>query len=339
MAHSLLTPTRGEAALKAAKDVMDLNDYSLMVDNTTRPGNGFYKVFITRVNNEFIFAKQLSPGQFREQQFLPKTRFGSQFRWYPNQELVDMFPMKNGKGIFEPGSGYNESLDPFVNRDPRLGFTVIYNGSLWYLTSANGLAPVFTYQGAGQTADAIVPITSNSATTTGYYIRKGCNELRTINGGSPNEGSLPLIRYAEILLNYAEAANEVGQTAEAMLQLKQLRMRAGISQGTGIYGYGLPDNPSKEDARLLIQNERAIELAFEESRFWDIKRWKIGGEILDGKPMHGMKITRIGNTLPRRYTYERVPLVQRYFKKENHLFPLPQSELGLNPEMLQNPGW
>lgn len=329
-AYPAFDQNRWERARAAAKAVMDLGTYSLNIDNTTKPGNGFYRVFLQRVNNEFIFSRQLAPGKTLETQYNPPSRGGRNYYHYPTQEIVDMFPMLNGKPITDATSGYN-AANPYANRDPRLGYTVIYNESLYYLNSDRRLSPVYTYKGAPQ--DGIVAISSNVATITGYYRRKGCDELAAVTGGGNNEGSLPLIRYAEILLNYAEAANEMGQTSVAMDAVKQIRLRAGITAGSDGQ-YGLSQNLTKDAARKIIQNERAIELAFEEHRYWDLRRWKLGDQ-LDGKFVTGMEITKTGTT----YTYKRIPIRTRYFKTNSYLFPLPQAEIALNREILQNPGW
>ncbi len=90
--------------------------------------------------------------------------------------------------------------------------------------------------------------------------------------------------------------------------------------------------------RALIQNERAIELAFENHRFWDLRRWKTGAALLDGKPMNGMEITRVGTT-GKVYTYKRVDLTKRYFKEIYYYFPIPKNDIIINPNLLQNPGY
>ncbi|WP_256009253.1 RagB/SusD family nutrient uptake outer membrane protein [Desertivirga xinjiangensis] len=320
---------RWKEAYLAAKEVMEMNLYALMTDNNTRPGNGFYKVFLTRVNNEFIFFRSYPPGKIMELAHNPKSRGGAWYFDYPTQQLVDMFPMRNGKAIGDPDSGYDPK-DPYTNRDPRLGYTVMYNGSLYYLNSTKTLSPVYTYE--GQT-DGIIPSTSNSGTTTGYYHRKMCDELAAVSGGGNVDRAVPLIRYAEILLNYAEAANETGLTREALEQLKILRARAGIIPGEN-KNYGLPQSPSQQELRELIRNERAIELAFEGLWFWDLCRSKTGTR-LDGKYTEGMHITLTGSE----FKYSRIPLRKRYFKENLYLLPIPDLELSLNTTMLQNPGW
>ena len=333
--------SRWEKAALAAKAVMDLNVYSLNIDNTAKPGNGFYKLFISRVNNEFILPRPLPPGKQVETAFNPRSRGGANFYYYPTQELVDMFPTINGKPITEDiktaanPMGY-DAANPYVNRDPRFEYTVIYNGSMYFLNATRALEEVNTFKGAGATQDAIVSTTSNTATSTGYYVRKLCDELAAVTGGGNVNRSLPVIRYAEILLNYAEAVNEMGNTTEAINTLKPLRERAGINAGAdGLFG--LPATATQVEMRKIIQNERAIELAFENHRFWDVRRWKIGS-LIDGKFMHGMEIIRVGTT-GKVYTYKRVDVTKRYFKDIYYYFPIPKNDVIINPNLLQNPGY
>ncbi|MXV13776.1 RagB/SusD family nutrient uptake outer membrane protein [Hufsiella ginkgonis] len=335
---------RWEKARLAAKAVMDMGIYSLVTDNTTKWGGnptglgyGFYKTFITRNNSEFILPRPLPTGKQMETYGNPKSRGGANFYCYPTQELVDWFPTINGKPIatdIKSASnplGYDAS-NPYVNRDPRLSATVVYNGGLLFLNSTKTLSAVDTYVGAAS-GDGIVALSSNTATITGYYWRKMCDENASVQGGNNVDRSLPVIRYAEILLNYAEATNETGNAVEAMNTLKLLRARAGINAGAdGMYG--LPASPAKDDARLIIQNERAIELAFEQHRIWDIRRWKLGPQ-LDGKFVHGMQITRTGTT----YTYKKIDVRTRYFKDNYYYFPIPKDDVTINPSLLQNPGY
>ncbi|HMR84538.1 MAG TPA: RagB/SusD family nutrient uptake outer membrane protein, partial [Niabella sp.] len=92
--------------------------------------------------------------------------------------------------------------------------------------------------------------------------------------------------------------------------------------------------PSKEELRAIIQNERAIELAFEHHRFFDLRRWKLGEPLLDGKYVHGMEITKTGNN----YTYKRINVRTRYFKEIYYYLPIPRKDVTINPNLLQNPG-
>ncbi len=333
-------PNRWEKARLAAKAVMDMNIYSLVLDNTTPwsgsatgRGYGFYNAFLSRKNPEMVFVKPIPTGKQFERGVLPKSR-GGQFYFSASHNLVEKFPTINGKPIATDlktptnPTGFDPK-NPYVNRDPRLSATVIYNEGLYYLNTTKQLAPVYTYKGAPQ--DGIVAASSNASGTTGYYCRKFCDEYSAINGGNNVDRSVPLIRYAEILLNYAEAANEAGNTSDALNTLKLLRQRAGINAGTNGM-YGMPALPSKSEARSLIQNERDIELAFEQHRIWDIRRWK-QGPVIDGKFLTGMEITKTGNN----YTYKVIDVSPRFFKPIYYYFPIPRAEVTINPALLQNP--
>lgn len=335
--------TRWEKARLAAKAVIDLGLYSIPVNNTTKwsgsasgLGFGFYNVFLTRQNSEFILTYLMPPGKQIERGVLPKSRGGANYYTYPTQELVDKFPTLNGRPIAQDiktaanPQGYDAN-NPYVNRDPRLSATVIYNEGLYFFNTTKTLEPVYTYVGAPN--DGIVAISSNTATITGYYVRKMCDDNGAITGGNNVDRGIPLIRYAEILLNYAEAANETGDTRDAINTLKTLRIRAGITPGPDQL-YGLPAAPAKDEARALIQNERAIELAFEQHRIWDVRRWKLG-PALDGKFLHGMQIAKVGNN----YTYTIRDVRTRYFKDIYYYFPIPKDDVTLNPSILQNPGY
>ncbi len=340
---------RWERARKAAEDVMSLNEYSLNVDNTTKPGYGFYKLFLMRVNSEYIFARMLPNNVELEKQYIMPSRGGGFYLHYPLQDFVDLFTMDNGKPTSQD-SRYKDLTDAmYQNRDPRFYYTIICNGSTWYDNTLNTQSPVYTYKSTiaangtetiNPTKDGLGVVTSNLSTTTGYYRRKMMDENITPTKGGQTERCYPLIRYAEVLLNYAEAANEVGQTSAAMEIVKQIRSRGGIIKGTD-GNYGLPASPSQSDARELIRHERTIELAFEEHRFWDIRRWKIGAKF-DNWTTSGMEIIRrpvAGNTTLFTYTYKRVPVRDRKFEDRVYLMPLPVKELSLNTDLLQNPGW
>lgn len=321
---------RWQRALEATQDVIDLGIYHLETDNQTKPGYGFYKVFLERVNPEYILAWMDGPNRNAEEHVLPRS-LGGDFRRYPTQELVDAFPMKNGLPITDPNSGYDPD-NPYKNRAPRFYYSVIYNGALYFDVRSHKMEPIWTYVGA--TPDGLKPVTTNSGTNTGYYVRKMCDVL--VNGRSSSartDRCLPVIRYGGILLDLAEAANETGNITLAMEQLIKLRKRAGIEPGTD-QRYGLPADPSKDEARKLIRRERMIELSFEGHRFWDLRRWK-AGNLLDGKFMHGMRITKNGNS----FTYKRIKTRKRYFKPNLYLFPLPHSEIANDTALIQNPGW
>lgn len=325
-------PGRWQKAVDAAQAVVDLGQYQLEVDNTTRPGNGFYEVFLQRVNPEYILAYMMGPNQYLEEYNLPPSRgYWASYNRFPTQEIVDAFPMANGLAINEPSSGYDPD-DPYENRDPRFYYSIIHNGSIYYDKHGRKMKPVWTYFGSGQ--DAIVPLSSGGATHTGYYWRKMLDEQINYNSGGKTDRCLPLIRYAGVLLNLAEAANETGNTGLAMQQLIKLRQRAGIEPGSDEQ-YGLPSNPDKNEARELIHQERFIELAFEGKRFWDLRRWKAFSKLYD-KYTHGMEVTKDGDN----YIYKRIELLKHLgFQDKLYLFPFLQDEVAIDRGIIQNPGW
>lgn len=314
---------RWSKAAQAAKDLIDATQYQLY-DLTTQPGYGFQKVFTLRKNSEYILAVMAGNNRTLEATWDPATRTGTGSAM-PYQELVDAFGMSNGKPITDPTSGYNPA-NPYVGRDPRLNWSVLYNEGL-RLNVNKTITAVNTYVGAAQDG---FPITK-----TGYFLRKMLDDNTIASTtSSPTERCFPLIRYAEILLNYAEASNEAGNISIASDQIKAIRKRAGIIAGTD-GNYGLATGLTKETMREIIQNERRVELAIEEHRYWDVRRWKIA-ENVSNKTLHGMKITKTGTV----YSYEIVNIRTPVFTAPKwYLWPIPQGEVNKSADLQQNPGW
>lgn len=333
--------THWQAAADAANDVILSGEYSLYVDNTT-PGAGFYNLFLQRVNPEYILGFYRVPNRDFEGYYNPNTRGGSSNRSLPTQNLVDAFPMNNGlqplnpDGTVNVASGYSET-NPYLNREPRFYNSIIYNGSLYTNNSGSNLSPVYTFvNGTGtipaptQTADAF-----GAGTTTGYFSRKMCDVTISANSGANANRAWPLMRYAEILLNYAEAINETGQTALAYPKIIELRQRAGILPGADNL-YGLKAGMTKEEMREVVYNERRIELAFEDHRWHDIRRWKIA--MVTNNAFN--KVMKITKSSAGTYTYQRLESIRRHnFRPEMYLLPIPDPEIQKMPAMLQNPGW
>lgn len=318
---------RWKLAQEAAETVISLGTYHLNIDNAT-PGIGFQNLFTLRYNTEYIFQLMRPTGNVDlEELFQPPSRTGKNGA-FPLQGLVDAFPMKNGKPITDPTSGYN-AQDPFAGRDPRLDFTVIRDQTPLQNRLVPGFSPVNIYQGTYK-GIATGPDAVHIGTSTGYYT----NKMLSPNAVSQDfthrtDRVLPLIRYAEILLNYAEAANEYnGPTAKVYEAIEAIRQRAGLVP------YQLPAGLNQTEMRLAIQNERRIELAFEEHRFWDVRRWKIA-EQTDNIQTKGLEINRNGNAV----TYKIFDVRKRNFRKAMYLWPLPQSEVAKSPELIQNPGY
>lgn len=322
--------TRWQKAAQAAKDVIDMGSYSLIVDNTTEPGFGFYNSFLSRRNSELIFTFTQAANRDFEAFLLPPSRSG-QYYTQPTQNLVDAFDMQNGKQITDPTSGYNPN-SPYTGRDPRLKFTVIWNGAN-HVNNAGVQAPVYTYVNAATDGLGI-------ASTTGYYCRKMCSINVTGSTGTVDRG-YPLMRYAEIILNYAEALNELGQTDNALANLYLIRNRAGIAAGAD-GRYGVKAGITQDELREVIRKERRTEMAFEDTRFYDERRWKIA-EVTENQYNKIMRITPKNTTItpdPLNYTYQVGNSIRLHsFRPANYLMPIPQAEILKIPSFLQNPGY
>lgn len=300
-------------AADAARAVMDLNKYSL------EPNYG--DVLVQATSPEYIMIDIKGPrgwvGYINN--FIAPTSFaGQQSLISPTQNHVDLYEMNNGKPITDPTSGYNPQ-NPYANRDPRFYNNIICNDQTWQGRK------VQTYVGGVDYS-----ATSNIFTKTGYYLKRLWPETITKISGT---GLLNYVffRYAEVLLNYAEAQNEVeGASTNVLGAVNAVRNRAGMPS--------LPASITKDELRDRIRNERAVEFAFEEMRWWDILRWKKGPELV-AQPMRGMKITKSGTT----FSYAPFTLPESYqkvFEDYMHLYPLPASEIYKSAGVLkQNPGW
>jgi starch-binding outer membrane protein, SusD/RagB family len=247
----------------------------------------------------------------------------------PTQELVDSYVMLNGKKINEAGSGYNEN-DPYVNRDPRLTNTVVYDKYNW--KEGNGSSSViYIKPGSDPNKDATNEFAQGSSkTSTGYYTRKyyDVQHLSSLNSGL----NLMLFRYADILLMYAEAKNELNQMNSTVWDqtIKALRSRAGFTDGAAL---SFNSALGQTELREIIRNERRTELGMEGLRIFDIRRWKIAENVLNGYA-HGAKFgsPSIDNG------YLRVNL-RTFDPGKHYLWPIPRDERLINPNLSQNPNW
>ncbi|WP_240348140.1 RagB/SusD family nutrient uptake outer membrane protein [Longitalea arenae] len=304
---------RWKLAADAARELIDYGKFTLE--------NDFKNIFIVPNSREVIFARVQGPNQDVEKNNGPigYAAAVSVGRTSPTQELVDAFPMSNGLPINDPSSGYDAAF-PYANRDPRLTFTIFYNGSQWMNRA------VQTFEGGLDK-----PNTSVQQTRSGYYMRKFMGNFENENNLANVSHNFAFFRYGEVLLNYAEALNEYeGPVQEVYDAVAALRRRAGLNP------YQLPGGLSKEEMRTIIRNERRVELAFEEHRFFDIRRWKIAEQVMN-TPLHGMRIdvSSAGNR-----SYQRIQILTPRFKAPAmYLYPIHYDEVAKNPNMQQNPGW
>ena len=315
---------RWKDAAEAAKAVIDLNKHSL-VTTANYPRLFNYSNAATLYNAEVIFATTAVNTNAIESNNAPVGFNGGKGRTNPTQELVDAFDMSNGKERLDPTSNYSDN-NPYANRDARLALFIVTNGSQYKTGSLT--RTVETFEGGADKIDK--PTDKIFATKTGYYLRKFTSDAVTFAGSTglvSQRRPWVLFRYAEILLNYAEALNESdGDVTAIYSAINAVRRRANPS-------FPLLAGLSKLERTNRIRKERQVELCFEEHRFFDVRRWKLGEQVFN-KPVSGMKISKLANNS---YTYQRVTVENRVFDPRNYLYPISQNELNRSPKLEQNP--
>ena len=312
----------------AALDLIETGLYSLdpadKCNNPTSP-----EVVLARQNdNSNTFELYNFPIRFTEgQRSGSLTAMGT----FPTQNLVDAFQTRNGYSVTLEASGWVSDdpefspARPYLNRDPRFTRTILCNGD-----SFKG-SLIALYKGGRD--DAAV---SDGGSPTGYFLRKYVQETTDFDPNAPvnNKHHWIVYRYAETLLTYAESMVEAFEdpdysggeyTYSARWALNQVRANAGMPDVT----------VSDKDAFIeALRNEWRVEFAFEDHRFWDIRRWKIGSETQD---IYGVRITQVSGST---YSYERFLYETRRWNDRMYLYPIPQAELYRNANLApQNQGW
>ena len=305
-------------AAVAAQAVMDLHVYELYkVGETPYRSMEFDK---TAANKEVIFERRFSfpeaPHNIHMMWSLDAEDAGSWNGLYPTQNLVDAYETIDGKLIDDPTNTMYDAQDPYSNRDARFYQSIIYNGSTWetYLMS--------------MVTNTVDPSKNGSCkprlgkARCGYGPKKFIEELdpsTNIYGGYAQSNNWPYFRYAEVLLNYAEAKNESLSVPDESVYNAVNEVRARSNQPN------LPTGSSKEEMRKRIKNERRVELLLEEHRFYDLRRWKDGNVLAE--PIMGMNIYNNNITLK----YEISKVEDRVFTGEHYYLPIPLSEQEKNP--------
>src|SRR6218665_237470 len=253
------------------------------------------------------------------------------------QKQVDAFFMANGKPITDPSSGYvatgtsqfrapdddkeREIFNQWVNREPRFYVSITYDNRKWLNKNTGEVVTRLHFK--GNSGKGI----SNDFCPTGYVVRKGAKVGNWRNG----LGVIPLYRLANVYLDYVEALNEYKPgDPDILTYLNKIRERAGIP-GYGQGGIAVP--VGKEAMRKAIWQERQAELAFENVRFFDTRRWKIA-EIEDNGDAYGCDIN---SPLPG--FYRKTAFERRVFQRRHYFFPIPEVDVNTNPLLVQNTGW
>ena len=338
--------TKGAAIALKARAYLYQNDWAnvvaaceKLIGNTS---NGTYALFSSyegifkpenEYNSEVILDYQYVPSVrvWEEMYDLAPLSVGARINSKaPTQELVDDYIMMNGKAIKDANSGYDES-NPYKNRDPRFAATIVYHGAKWVRPDGT-IQTIYIKPGSTPSdntygnVDEYIGAGSNS-TSTGYYLRKNYDPTSEI--GMKSGLNLILIRYADVLLMYAEAMNELGKMNEAVWNktIRPLRERAGFTDAPSLI------YPTEGNMQTIIRRERRVELAMEGLRIFDIRRWKTAENVLNGYP-HGAQFGEA--SIDNGY----IRLEKRTFNPErDYLWAVPLSQKDLNPNLGQNPGY
>lgn len=339
-ARAALYYNNWQTAMDEAKKVMDLGQYELYdKDNTGRYKELFWEV--ADGCDEFILSVQYNAPTRTHYligwECFPTLGWGG---LNPTQSLVDAFEDINGAPI--ANSTIYDSTNPFANRDPRLEVNVLHDGETMYGVTIK-VAPLSSSgnTGIGQHGDA---------TATGYYQQKWLDpSIDPQSTGWDMGKDWVVIRYAEVLLTYAEAKNELSPLdPSAFDAVNQVRRRVGMPdlQNTD------PTKPTycgtQDDLRKRIWNEWRVEFALEGGkRQWDIRRWGIAKDVLNA-PFEGLRYTLVDDpNAPKGdngkkcilYVGEPLKLTGSHYEDHNYLLPIPQTEIDLNPKLEQNPGY
>ncbi len=314
----LMYAERWQESANTSNEVISASNYSLFPDYKT--------LFLTKNNEEIIFAKKFQYPDKHHQTNAggtqgagwdvyntpPSYRGASDGGWggnLPTQNFVDSYDMVDG--LPQDESPLYNPEHPWDNLDPRFEATVVHNGANF----------------RGREVELFDGGLDRPFINTGYFLRKFHDEDLVIYSRSSDQDWI-YMRYAEVLLNYAEAQNEAsGPDGSVYNAINAIRDRAGMPD--------LPLGLSQDEMRAKIRNERRIELAFEEHRFFDIRRWRIAEDLLNG-PLLGMQVIKNGDGT---FSYQKVEFEERNFPHKLYVLPIPQDEIDKNPAAEQILGW
>lgn len=307
---------RYEAAMASSRAVIDMGVYELFPDY-----EGLFHRQNSSTNFESIAEIQHIQNDYATTipwQRLPAWK-GGYAEGGVSRSMVDAYETSNGLPIDQDPS-YNPDK-PFENRDPRLAMSVAYPGAVWFGSVYNSLDPQIN---GSPNPDYYL----NDGSKAGQLAKKYLDPQIQTAEQTNFDANIMVIRLAEMYLTYAEAAVETGQNLELALEyINTVRNRAG-------------QKPAEALTRELVRRERRVELAFEGLRYYDIKRWDLGPEVLNGS-YYGSRLGTVNNTTGEVTWEEGYILVENrtFYPERNYLLPIPQAEIDVNPNMTQNPGY
>jgi len=317
--RAMLYAGRWQKAYDAADVVVKSKRYSLVKNYADSWKGGNSEAII-----EYKFDAKQGPNHKFDQWYAPildsnPYEFGS--CGVPTQEMVETFEAKDGSEIdWSPWHNGSTATPPYDRLEPRFAATIVYPGSKWQGVvmdnSVNGVNGVFQAYGEGAYGW--------NTTCTGYFLRKLVDESHTDIKDTNSAQSWVALRYAEVLLNKAEAAYRLGLSAgEYQAPMNEVRQRV-----------GLPDKNTTGDEWFDdYRRERKVELSYENHLYWDMRRWKLAHIEYDGYRQHGFKVEN------GEFNYVEVDLEDRRFNEKTYCFPIPYSEVVNNNLVDQYPQW
>jgi hypothetical protein len=333
-----------QLSLDASTKIITEGGFSLF-NQYSNPAENYYRLFVDETEDETIFMKIWLPFEKGHSYDLRNTPYSYRVDWgssmSPSKQLMDSYEvLSTGLLPSESGSGYDPE-NPFENRDPRFKGTLLTNNDMfqgsgietWYATERNGDIDTNTGTGIGKDGMGIHP----DATKTGVYTRKYLADGPTpllIQQYYSGQDCI-LFRLGEIYLNAAEAAFELGMEGSAQDFIEPIRTRAGLTENLRLESY------SGTELRDRIRNERKVEMAFEDQRYWDVRRWRIAEDVLSVQ-LEGIKSLRhIDNAGTETFTYEVIEAeaqAMNFYPRQYYL-PIGQDRVNNNSKLIENPGY
>lgn len=331
--------TYWEASLDASEAIMAAHKFVLYDEYPEEKAKNYQMIFLDEDNEEIILAKKFI-GKLYGHTFDDYTQPNFNYTYWgccfsPSLELVDAFEMKDGSsGVIDWPNVQGQQREIFKNKDPRFEASIMYNGQQWAWDTCRIWKGIYTETGELRNSETELyngmdEVGRDQKTTqgplTGFLLKKFLDPVLVFPLVNESGQDWILFRYAEVLLNYAEASFELGQTANALDAINEIRTRAGIAS----LGSVTLDQ---------IRHERRIELVFETHRFWDIRRWRIADNFM-GKNLSGAFPYYHFATNQFEYEVGNTEFFDRVWKQEYYYYPINESRRNNNPNLIENPGY
>lgn len=296
------------------------------------------KLFLEEMNKEVVFAiRYMNPGRTQKRDAAVRPIKFSQNNsggCHPTEEVIDRFPTIDGKKFTTKDIKEGEDIrNLWKNRDKRFYATIVYQESTYFNESME----------LNENAENDYAYGKNIGSRTGYYSKKAIDQSLSITDCQSSGTDYIDIRLAEVMLNYAETAVEVGKLDEAFDILKQIRNRAGINETStdpDLKGkvYGLNPNMNQTEMREAVREERFIELLFEQKRLWDMRRWMIYDQMNGQQKRHALVLNKKADGNYSWYLYDRdnTPMISN---PAMYFLPMRRGEMTNNPNLEQTKGW